>query len=183
MLETDEFVEVKGHPHQHADEWVVVSVSDSHILHNLQDSPAHSAAIYHIDWKRTKSHFVEEWFSTRRISADLRIWSVSRTQVEPGIERDFREIASRWRKETRILSSIQAKIFHRDYQRIIGMGPAVLPFIFAEMEAAGGQWYWALECITGDNPALGAPNVPLVKKAWLDYAVRNGFLRDDQRRY
>jgi len=93
-----------------------------------------------------------------------------------GVAREFHELVSRWRKETRILSSIQAKIFNRNYQRIVGMGPSVLPLIFSELAERGGQWYWALECITGDNPALGMTSVPEVKKAWLDYALQRNFL-------
>lgn len=92
--------------------------------------------------------------------------------------RSFREVASLWRQETRILSSIQAKIFNPHYQRIIGMGPAALSFIFTELKERGGYWYWALECITGENPAHQAESISLAKAAWLEYAVARGYLKE-----
>lgn len=92
------------------------------------------------------------------------------------IERRFREHTQLWWKETRILSSIQAKIYNPHYQRIIGMGREVLPFIFAYLRDHGGHWYWALECISGDNPAAEAQTLPEAKRLWLDYASRHGYL-------
>lgn len=98
------------------------------------------------------------------------------------MERQFRTLASRWRDETRVLSSIQAKVFNGNYQRIMAMGAPVLPLIFHDLRDHGGQWYWALECITGDNPAVGAETVQQAKDAWLAYAVERGYLNADERR-
>ncbi len=75
-----------------------------------------------------------------------------------------------------MLSSIQAKIFNPNYQRIIGMGAPVLPFIFSDLRDRGGQWYWALECITGENPALAAKSLPEAKQLWLDWAKEHKYL-------
>src|SRR5436190_21177694 len=53
----------------------------------------------------------------------------ARRRDEPGtLKKEFREHAERWYQETRILSSIPAILFNQNYQRIIGMGRAVLPF-------------------------------------------------------
>lgn len=92
------------------------------------------------------------------------------------LEQEFRQHARRWWQETRILSSIQAKIFNQHYQRIIGMGRAVLPLIFSELRDRGGQWYWALECILGDNPAASAETLPEAKCLWLEYARKHNYL-------
>jgi hypothetical protein len=92
------------------------------------------------------------------------------------LEQEFREYARLWWQETRVLSSIQAKIFNPHYQRIIGMGRAVLPFIFSELRDRGGQWYWALECIVGQNPAAHAETLPEAKHIWLEYARANNYL-------
>ncbi|MBM3764064.1 MAG: hypothetical protein FJW32_01615 [Acidobacteria bacterium] len=97
-------------------------------------------------------------------------------QFIPGLEKLFQELANQWRKETRILSSIQAKIYHPCYPRIIGLGTPVLPLIFTDLRDNGGLWYWALECITGDNPATNATTLDEQKRAWLEYATAKGYL-------
>ena len=91
------------------------------------------------------------------------------------LERAFQQHADLWWQETRILSSIDAKIFNRHYQRIIGMGRAVLPLIFSALRDRGGQWYWALECITGDNPAKNAETLIEAKRLWLEYGREHGY--------
>jgi hypothetical protein len=103
-----------------------------------------------------------------------RVAALTAAQIE-----DFYKYLERWKKETRILSSIQSKIFNQHYQRIMAMGKPVLPLIFSELRNNGGQWYWALECITGHNPAVGATNIPEAKQVWLDYAVEHGYLPAD----
>jgi hypothetical protein len=101
----------------------------------------------------------------------------SRTESSEDLNSEFRKYADSWRNETGILSSIQAKIFNHNYQRIIGMGSSALPMIFEELNERGGYWYWALECITRDNPAQLSPSLAAAKTAWLDYARIHGYLR------
>jgi hypothetical protein len=92
------------------------------------------------------------------------------------LEQAFRYHANKWWQETRVLSSIQAKIFNQHDQRIIGMGQAALPLIFSELQDRGGQWYWALECIIGENPAMRAETLPEAKRIWLEYAREHDYL-------
>jgi hypothetical protein len=101
--------------------------------------------------------------------------------TESAVEQVFKSLVEQWRRETSVLSSIQAKIFKPNYQRIMTLGTPVLPLIFRELRDRGGQWYWALECITGDNPAAGAANICEAKRAWLKYAVKRGYLIADER--
>ncbi|MFN0106140.1 MAG: hypothetical protein ACKV2U_29125 [Bryobacteraceae bacterium] len=99
-----------------------------------------------------------------------------RTDEKPALWREFQDHAERWRRETGILSSVQAKIFNSHYQRIIGMGHAALPLIFSELKNRGGHWYWALECICGENPAAEAETLPEAKRLWLEYADKHNYL-------
>ena len=101
--------------------------------------------------------------------------------AEPPVEQAFKTLVDQWRKETSVLSSVQAKIFNANYQRVMTLGRQVLPLIFRELRDRGGQWYWALECITGDNPAASAQNISEAKQAWLRYAVERGYLGADER--
>jgi len=48
--------------------------------------------------------------------------------------------------------------------------------IFTDLRDNGGLWYWALECITGDNPATNATTLDEQKRAWLEYATAKGYL-------
>ena len=92
------------------------------------------------------------------------------------VDEMFHHEADLWWKETRVLSSIQAKIFNPHYQRIIGMGHSVLPLIFSQLRDRGGLWYWALECITGHNPASEAETLREAKSLWLEYAYNRQYL-------
>jgi hypothetical protein len=112
----------------------------------------------------------------RRIGRVFR-WHRSRTEAsKPSLAAEFKEYADKWWSETRLLSSIQSKVFNPNYQRIIGLGRAALPFIFSDLKQRGGQWYWALECITGENPAAHATTLDEAKRSWLDYAAEKGYL-------
>ena len=99
-----------------------------------------------------------------------------RRSEQRSLEQQFRELAELWRSETFVQSSVQAKIFNQSYQRIIGMGAPALSLIFEDLKKRGGHWYWALECITGENPARHATSIAQQKQLWLDYAVANSLL-------
>ena len=87
------------------------------------------------------------------------------------VEAEFDSLVDQWRRETRFLSSVQSKIFHPAYQRIIGMGRPVLPLILRELRERDGHWFWALQCITGENPAASFSSMAEARAAWLAYAV------------
>jgi hypothetical protein len=64
------------------------------------------------------------------------------------------------------------------YQRIIGMGPPVVPLILAALQREPDQWFWALDSITEENPVPpeAAGRVRLMAQAWVDWGRRNGIL-------
>jgi hypothetical protein len=79
------------------------------------------------------------------------------------------ELADRWKRETKFLSNVTAKSTHIAYQRIIGMGPAAVPFIIRDLEDNGpNDWFWALHAITGENPITEdiAGNMVSMTEAW-----------------
>lgn len=88
----------------------------------------------------------------------------------------FKQLAAKWRDETIFSSSIQSTVLNAHYQSIIGMGPAVVPFIFEELKTNGGHWYWALQSILGQNPAAQSSTVKEAKARWLQFAVENDYL-------
>lgn len=42
-------------------------------------------------------------------------------------------------------------------QRIIGMGPVVVPLILEELRREPDHWFWALEMLTEDDPVPPKP--------------------------
>ncbi len=88
----------------------------------------------------------------------------------------FQELATQWNRETRYLSSVSKMVTHPAYQRIIGMGQAVVPFILKELEQRGGHWLWALHAITGEDPAPPDANFREAVQAWLQWGKQKGYL-------
>jgi hypothetical protein len=87
----------------------------------------------------------------------------------------FNELVEKWREETRHLSSLTDIVLNFNYQRIIGMGPAALPFIFEELSTNGGHWFWALRAITGEDPVppQDRGNIPNMKNAWIEWCRKH----------
>lgn len=92
------------------------------------------------------------------------------------VERRFQALAARWREECGHLSSIREMIIHPAYQQIIGMGPAVLPHLLAELARRPGHWFWALTVITGEDPVRQEHRgiVRAMAGDWLEWAETRG---------
>jgi hypothetical protein len=106
-----------------------------------------------------------------------------KTSKHPGQEpadlaKAFVELAEQWRRDTAHFSSITQKAMHPAYQRVIGMGPPVLPLIFQELERRPGHWFWALRAITGEDPVRteDVGNIPKMTEAWLAFGKERGYL-------
>jgi hypothetical protein len=67
---------------------------------------------------------------------------------------------------------------HPAYQRIIGMGPRVVPLILRELRRKPDHWFWALTAITGQDPIRpeDAGDILRMTQAWLDFGERQGYL-------
>ena len=93
------------------------------------------------------------------------------------LEREFLKHVRRWRTDTVFLSSTTQIYFHPSYQRIIGLGKQVLPYLFRQWAQRDDDWFWALKCITGSDPVPRASwgDYAAAKKAWLRWAARRGF--------
>ena len=91
-------------------------------------------------------------------------------------EQKFLELARSWQSETAGVSSVTDIILNQNYQRIIGLGRPVLPFILRAIADKPDHWFWALHSITGANPTRpkDAGNVKKMAKAWLEWASQEG---------
>ena len=96
---------------------------------------------------------------------------------EETLELRFHRLADRWQAAVAHHSSSSIRNNHPAYQEIIGMGPAVVPLLLADLEKTGRHWFWALKVITGSNPVPAADrgNIATVTQAWLRWGKERGY--------
>ena len=68
------------------------------------------------------------------------------------LEERFRQLAAQWKQESLFLSSTTAMADLPSYQKIIALGPPVVPLLLRELERDPDHWFWALKVLTGANP-------------------------------
>jgi hypothetical protein len=90
----------------------------------------------------------------------------------------FEQLAATWRADTLYLSSTTEIATHPAYQRIIGLGPQVIPLILGELQKQPDHWFWALRALTGEDPVppADAGRVPAMAAAWLKWGRENGWI-------
>ena len=83
--------------------------------------------------------------------AEVHFFSPMSRQIEsPWFK--FHKLKNTWIEDTQFLSSINEICMHPAYQRIIGMGKIVIPFIIEDLLENHNHWFWALISITGVDP-------------------------------
>lgn len=92
------------------------------------------------------------------------------------IQARFAALVRAWRAETMCMSSLIDIAMHPTYQQIIGMGPPALPLILRELGEQGGEWFWALRAITGEDPVPpdAQGDLQRMRNAWLEWARLRG---------
>ena len=100
------------------------------------------------------------------------------TQVAEPIQERFQRLRDEWKSKTRHLSNTAQISLVFSYQKIIGMGPAVVPLILAELEKEPDHWFWALEAITGESPVTESDSgdMDASARAWIEWGRQNGLL-------
>jgi hypothetical protein len=64
----------------------------------------------------------------------------------------FAKLSKEWIIETATLPLINEKFMHSSYQKIIGIGPEIVPILLKEISVNPEYWFWALEAITHESP-------------------------------
>jgi hypothetical protein len=92
------------------------------------------------------------------------------------LRKRFLELASTWKKDTRLVSSMTDMILHPAYQQIIGLGRGALPLILEELGRQPDYWFWALFAISGEDPVRTQDQGDLEKMtaAWLSWGKQRG---------
>jgi hypothetical protein len=96
---------------------------------------------------------------------------------EPVCIERFHRLAAQWKAQRGPTSSITELVMHPAYQQIIGLGPAAVPWLLAELEHDPDHWFWALKSITMVDPVLAADRGNLFKmaEAWLKWGSEQGY--------
>lgn len=92
----------------------------------------------------------------------------------------FEKLVQEWLSDTKFLSNIDEIALHPAYQRIIGMGPEVIPFILEKLITSPSYWFWALKAITGEDPVPADDRGDMVKMTqhWLQWGREHGYGAD-----
>jgi hypothetical protein len=103
--------------------------------------------------------------------------ATKRVRPSPELEKRFRSLAKRWRKETEHLSSTARMAKHPAYQEIISLGESAIPLLLAELERRPDFWFEALRAITRDNPVPpeSTGNVKEMAKLWIAWGRARGY--------
>ena len=98
----------------------------------------------------------------------------SSLQDQARLARTFQDLLEGWRRETWFLSHIQQRVLHAAYQRIIGLGWGAVPLILRELEQRPDHLLWALQAITGEDPARHTHDLQAGVAAWLQWGRERG---------
>jgi hypothetical protein len=93
----------------------------------------------------------------------------------------FNALASKWKKERGVSSSLTKIVLCPSYQKIIAMGPDTVPLILGRLKEEGEEpdlWFWALESLTGENPVPedDVGDFRAMAEAWLNWGGRHAKL-------
>lgn len=92
----------------------------------------------------------------------------------------FRQLADDWKRATLNTSSMTRMVLHPAYQRIIGIGPSVLPYLLAELRREPDWWFAALQAVSGEDPVAPSERGDLLAmtRRWIAWGQRHGYFRE-----
>jgi hypothetical protein len=107
--------------------------------------------------------------------------STPATTLPPGkydVRERFRQLAAQWKEESLYLSNSARMAMLKPYQRIIGMGQAVVTLILEELQREPDHWFWALEAITQEDPVPpeARGKIDAMADAWIAWGKQQGYL-------
>ena len=95
-------------------------------------------------------------------------------EISPTVYDEFNELKANWISETSFISSFSERILNYNYQRIIGLGSKAVPYLISDMKENQNDWFWALECITGEKPYSDedSGNILVMIEKWVKWAEK-----------
>jgi hypothetical protein len=93
------------------------------------------------------------------------------------VEDKFLRLRDEWKAQRGHEPSTTKAVLLPAYQKIIGIGPAAIPFLLRELETNVDNWFWALMAITEDDPVPEAirGDGKAMAQAWLKWGKDHGY--------
>ena len=93
------------------------------------------------------------------------------------VENKFISYKQQWEHDVGFSSSMSQICMNLNYQRIIGLGRDVLPYIFQDLQDGTKPWFWALTSITGEDPVSHEHrgDFEAMAEDWKQWAIENGY--------
>jgi hypothetical protein len=122
--------------------------------------------------------------STRRIrpvrdsNGSDKNFEIRPENIRSSVAERFDALASRWEMETSHLSRVEQRIMHPCYQKIIAMGPIVLPHILHRLRDRPDHWFWALNLLANENPVPPdfRGTASDAARLWVEWGERQGYV-------
>lgn len=123
--------------------------------------------------KMGAEHVVDTIIHLAKVAANAGACPLCDQMRESVVKRRFEKYAVEWQRATGHLSVTQDAAMHPAYQRIIGLGPVVVPFMIERLRVKPEHWFWALAAIVGEDKAADAKTVPEAAKCWVEWFDQN----------
>ena len=89
----------------------------------------------------------------------------------------FDELALRWKRETRVMSSSSQVFSNESFRRIVGLGEIVLPLVLGELRKTNDlDWVETLSEIAGFQFVNRNANAGDLLESWLDWGREQGLV-------
>ena len=100
--------------------------------------------------------------------------------IAPEKVEQFKKLTREWKQETAIAGHLSKIVLHPAYQRIMAMGPDVIPLILEDLSHESAHWFWALHNLVpiGSDPAEGFTTIRDARRAWLEWGKREGYIQE-----
>jgi hypothetical protein len=115
---------------------------------------------------------------SERLEEAFRHWAETETYERGAPFLEFMRLTNQWKADTADESSPARIAMHPAYQQIIGMGPAALSWILADLQETHDAWFWALRAITREDPVPAEHRGVLDKmvRSWIRWGMQNGIV-------
>ncbi len=95
-------------------------------------------------------------------------------RTDDQVRQAFMQLSLEWSSHAAVSPDPMSMFMHPSYQRIIGLGPQVLPHILAALDERLDHWFWALTAIVGEDVAQGAGTLQEAADRWLEWGRTSG---------
>lgn len=95
---------------------------------------------------------------------------------DDAVGEEFGRLSAEWYLDARFMSSVSDAVMHPAYQRIIGLGPQVVPHLLRSLRDELQHWFGALTAIVGMDVADGATTIRDAAEKWLEWGRREGYI-------